>query len=152
MKMVGLTNFELEKFCKNIIGKNFLGVFPCDSFPKSLKYKKYVSFIFNLSPHYSSGSHFVAILKIKNKFIYFDSFGKICKNKYILKFLKSHTDEILCSNKIIQSKSSAFCGLFCLAFLKICQKEQKSFNFFLNQFKRTLKYNDTICLNLILDK
>lgn len=150
--MAGLTNFELEKYCKTIIGFNFLGVFPCDSFPQNFKNKKTnISCIFNLSPHYATGSHFVAILKIKKTFIYFDSFGKVCKNKSILKFLKSNTDELLCSNKVIQSKTSTFCGLFCLAFLIICQKNKKSIKFFLTRFKKSLSTNDEICLKLILN-
>lgn len=149
--MNGLTNSELEKFCKKLLGKTFLGVFPCDSYPKNItKYKSNISFIFNLSPHYQSGSHFIAVLKKKNKFIYFDSFGKPCKNKLILNFLHNFTTEMTYSNKQIQSKKSLFCGLFCLAFLKICHKNSKTLSYFLNKFSFPLYKNDKLCLNVIL--
>lgn len=150
--MNGLTNRELEAYCKKFIGKSFLGVYPCDSHPKNLKKFKNdnVSFIYNLSPHYENGSHFVAILKLKDTFYFFDSYGKLCKNKDILKFLKLYTNQLICNTKIIQAKNSIFCGLYCLAFLLTCQKNKKSMKYFVSKFSKPLKKNDNICLTLIL--
>lgn len=151
--MNGLTNKELETYGKKFLGKSFLGVYPCDSHPRDLnKLKnKSFSFIFNLSPHYEDGSHFVAILKRHKTYYYFDSYGKVCKNKDIVNFLKSHTKFLICNKKIIQDKTSIFCGLYCLAFLITCQKNKKSLNFFVSKFSKPLKSNDKICLSIILN-
>ena len=148
--MSGITNYELEKFCKGIIGKDFLGVFPCDVYPYKFKLKN-KSLIFNLSPHYEKGSHFVAILKKNKKIFYFDSFGKKCENKNIVSFLKKYTTKIYYNTKTIQSKKSIFCGLFCLAFLINCQKKKITLEKFVNMFKYPLKNNDSLCLNMILN-
>lgn len=146
----GLTNYELEKYSKKIIGNTFLGVFPSDDFPKLFSTKKNTSVIFNLSKSNESGTHFIAIFKKGKKIYYFDSFGEICKNKNILKFLKLHTNTIYCNVKKIQSLTSNFCGLYCLSFLIVCQKNNKPFSYFLKQFKPIYKKNDKIALNIIL--
>jgi hypothetical protein len=148
--MDGLTNYELEKYCKKYLGKCFIGVYPSDAQPKNFKKRKKVSVIFNLSPHYETGSHFVAILKKNNKLIYFDSFGEKCNNENIIKFLKNITSKLYFNLKPIQSKNSYFCGLFCLAFLIICQKKNKSLKHFQNLFPNSINKNDKIVLNIIL--
>lgn len=148
----GLTNYELEKFCKKIVGKHFLGVFPSDAFPNKFNNEKNSSIIFNLSKSNEKGTHFVAILKKNGKIYYFDSFGEKCTNKNILKNLKINTNIIYYNTKKIQSITSNFCGLYCLAFLIVCQKENKSMSNFLNNFKPFYKQNDKIVLKLILSK
>ena len=149
--MNGLTNHDLENFCKKILGNSFLGVYPSDAQPLTFKKRDNVSVIFNLSPHNETGSHFVAVFKKNKKIFYFDSFGKILKNKHLLKFLKPLTLTLYCNMKSIQSKKSNFCGLFCLAFLIVCQKNKKTISQFQKMFTENLKKkNDAKVLNIIL--
>ena len=148
--MAGLRNFEVEKYGKHIIGNNFLGVYPCDVEPKKFIDKKYASVIFNLSKHNEKGSHFIAVFKNKKNVYYFDPLGNSCTNKYINNFLLKCTNNIIHNSKVVQSTSSMFCGIFCLAFLNICQVKQESFPKFLNKFKPDLYKNDKIALHLVL--
>lgn len=150
--MAGLRNFEVEKYGKEILGKNFLGVFPCDATPSNFKKKRIASIIFNLSKHNQEGSHFVSVLKVNDKYIYFDPLGNPCSNKYISNFLLNCTNEVLRNTKIVQSTTSMFCGIFCLAFLKFCQNKNKSLSFFLSKFDENLELNNNIALNLVLSK
>ena len=147
----GLTNEDLEKMSKKILGNNFLGVFPCDSTPETSR-KKNFSVIFNLSKHNENGTHFVAILKTKKSLIYFDSYGKICDNKYILYFLKKHSSVYTFNNFQIQSSTSFFCGIYCLGFLLACQKLNFSLETFLNYFSTNKNCNDILITNFIVSQ
>jgi hypothetical protein len=116
--MSGLTNEYVEKTGKKILGKIFLGTFPCDLHPKT-KNKKQFCLVFNLSKHDTKGSHFIAVFASEKEIIYFDPFGKKLTNTYIKKFIKNSKigRKQITNSKCIQSCSSIFCGFFCLGFL-----------------------------------
>ena len=113
--MVGFSNQFIENVGAELIGSSFYGVFPCDAYP--IIKKKNFSIIFNLSKHDEVGSHFIALIKNEKNIYYFDSFGKKCKNSYILKFMKKFNLPILHNGFQVQDRSSSYCGLFCLFFI-----------------------------------
>ena len=148
--MAGITNGYVEKLGKKILDKYFVGVFPCDLHPVLGKKKK-MSLIFNLSKHNSDGSHFIAIYTNKNHIIYFDSFGKKCSNKYILKFINKNKKNrpIIYNRKNIQSSNSSFCGFFCLAFI-LSQKLNIPLKTHVKMYNsKNLMLNDKIVIDYI---
>ena len=135
----GLTNQELEKLTKSILGEKFLGVYPCDSTPRIID-KQIFSVIFNMSKHNENGSHFISILKKNQTVFYFDSRGKKCDNVYILNFLKHISNKYSFNNFQMQNDSSIFCGVYCLGFLVACQK----LNFQPKTYIDLFLFNDTL--------
>jgi len=146
----GLTNIELEKLSKTILGRNFLGVYPCDSFPE-IKNRKSFSLIFNMSKHNERGSHFVSVLKINQNVFYFDSYGKKCSNNFILLFLKSLSDTYFFNSFEIQPYSSIFCGVYSLGFLVSSQKFNLPVESFLSLFYLKDNINDQIVTDFIVN-
>lgn len=144
----GLTNRDLEKLCKNCI-YNFIGVYPSDSKPNKKKIKKNFSLIFNLSPHFEQGSHFIAVVKKYNKLYYFDSLNER-KNNDISEFIHSLNLRITFCQKKIQSDDSIFCGLYCLAFLLYMQNYNSTPYHFYKFFSKNKKKNDVIVKKFIL--
>lgn len=147
--MSGLKNSDLEKLLKNIIGKNFLGVYPSDIAPKSKQ--ENFCMVFNLSPHDQPGSHFVGVIKFKNKIIYFDPFGEECNEKHILNFLHLFNLQIETNRWKIQNELSIFCGIFCTLFLCVCFKDRKPLSYLQQLFPNEgLKTNDNDAVTFIL--
>jgi len=100
----------------------------------ALKGKDYIGIVFNLDPHYKSGSHWVAsFIDIpKKQYYYFDSYGMRPPNQ-VYKFMQWLTIQepelILKMNaKQFQRKESE-CGMFCLYFI-IRMLEGESFEDF----------------------
>ena len=153
--MTGLTNAYIDKFGKDLFGKEYLGCHPCDSNPRINKRKQFFSIIFNLSKHNDKeGTHFIAVYANPINIIYFDSFGKSCSNKYIKKFIKINKhNRILKMNKTpIQHLDSIYCGFFCLAFI-ISQKKNIQMKNFINVFdSKHLKKNDNIVIEFIINE
>ena len=150
----GLTNQYIETLGKRILGSNFLGCFASDVPPKTNK--KNFSVIFNLSEVNSkskddSNEHFIAIVFNNEKIMYFDSFGRKCSNKNILKFIKIRKGNrtLFENTEQVQSCSSYFCGYYCISFLIACKLKIK-LNTFLEMFdKNNLIKNDKIVVNYI---
>jgi hypothetical protein len=150
--MVGLTNNEVENLGKQLLGNLFVGVYPADSIP-NIKSMTNKSVIFNLSKHTEPGSHYIAIFFQKNKILYFDSYGKRLKNKYIRKTLKKFNFPIFYHTRSIQDTNCIFCGLFALAYLKAIQKNKMTPNNFYKMFnKPPNKENDKIVTKFLLSK
>ncbi len=91
------------------------------------KNKTKVGIVFNLDPHYKSGSHWVALfINTKNKCIYyFDSYGdKIPKGIYkFVKKIQNQSSNIgaeyaFKENKKRHQYSNSECGMFCLHFIR----------------------------------
>lgn len=146
--MNGFTNQYIEKVGKKLFKNNFIGVFPSDVFPKKIKLIP-SAIIFNLSKHYEAGTHFVSVIILKKKILFFDSLGDELKNKSIMNFIRKFKNKKkYIQFKIpLQSSRSSFCGIFALAFIKaILNKDENFFqNFeFLNDDR-----NDKIVLNYL---
>lgn len=110
---------DLEKVGKKMLGQKFLGVYPSDKIP-TLKNHEYA--ILNLDKSNESGSHWVAIAKIKNKTHFYDSFGR--KDINIIKSLKySGNGKIInTDNDAEQKKEEMNCGARCIAWLILFDK------------------------------
>jgi hypothetical protein len=150
--MSGLTNKYVEELGKKIIGKQFLGTFPCDIHPNPGRKAKF-SLIFNLSKHDTKGTHFIAIFANSKYLMYFDPLAHECDNKDILFFLNNIKGKRIIKTKFrkIQSCESIFCGFFCIAFL-LANHKNISLPIFFKQFKRTdLDKNDSIVTDFIMN-
>ena len=148
--MPGVTNGYLQDIGKEIIGKTFLGSFPCDIQPNPRR-KKTFSVIFNISKHNEKGTHFVAIFADETRLLYFDPLGNACKNKYILSFLSKHNLNRKIRKKFpkIQSNESIFCGYYCIGFI-LAMTKKISIRKFFNMFDYdNLNNNDNIIIDFI---
>ena len=104
------------------------------------KGKKKIGIIFNLDPHYLSGSHWVALfINIKEKFIfYFDSNGDPVPKqikKLITKIKKQGMEHNIKfsfdSNQGIEHQlENTECGIYCLYFIIQLLKDKKSPDYF----------------------
>ena len=152
-KMSGLTNQYVEELGKKILGKHFLGTFPCDIQP-IVDNKKMFSLVFNLSRHDSKGSHFIAIFADENNLLYFDLLGHKCENTDILQFMKKVKSKRRLRTKFqkIQDCNSIFCGFFCIAFLLSRHKNESLRHFFKNFSRRELIKNDYLVIKYISNK
>lgn len=100
----------------------------------ALEGKDYIGIVFNLDPHYKSGSHWVAsFIDIpKKQYYYFDSYGMRPPNQ-VYKFMQWLTiqepDLVLKMNAKRFQKKESECGMFCLYFI-IRMLEGESFEDF----------------------
>jgi len=100
----------------------------------ALEGKDYIGIVFNLDPHYKSGSHWVAsFINIpKKEFYYFDSYG-MRPPPQIYKFMQWLTIQepdmkLMMNGKRFQKKDSE-CGMFSMEFI-ISMLEGESFQHF----------------------
>jgi len=99
------------------VGPTFLGVFPIDKLPKSVKFNPPCSLIVNFDPSSQPGSHWVAIfIPDGDSCEYFDSYGRDPPPP-ILTFLKCQHKKILKNNKQLQSNITSTCGQMCVYYL-----------------------------------
>ena len=120
-----LTNFEIIDYFKN--EPRFNGVFSRNNLPKTIKNGAYV---INLDKYKNTGTHWV-VLFVKNKVIYFDSFGVEHTPEEVKKFIGNK--DIKTSMFRIQAYNSIMCGYFCILFIKFIFKA-KTLNDFTNLF------------------
>jgi hypothetical protein len=109
-KMVGKDTTYLDKLNevgKTLFGKKFIGVFPSNRIPR-LKNNQYV--ILNLDKEGEAGSHWVSVVKHKNKSYLYDSFGRKAK-KIIPDLLKSNNGKVINTELDAEQKKIEFdCG------------------------------------------
>jgi hypothetical protein len=96
------------------------------------------NFIINLDLSNTGGTHWVALINLKDKIFYFDPFGIIdaeIKNKIEYSLQKP----LIYNNVKIQNINEKICGPLSLAFLKEAEKikTEKQFN---DAIKEVLKY------------
>ncbi len=101
----------------------FLGVFTSDTLntiPVREKFQN-VTFIANMSPSNTTGTHFIACHVQNNVCWYFDPMGMPSSTSpdidFFLRNRYTYIIELLKEENKIQASSSVFCGFFCLAFL-----------------------------------
>ena len=78
-----LTNFEIQKYCKNELRFNV--VFSRNNLPKKMKDGAY---IINLDECANVGTHWIALFCKKNEIVYFGSFGVGYIPEEIRKFIE----------------------------------------------------------------
>ena len=133
MKPLGVTSEYLGKLATNCLDIQ-PEILPCDIFKSQSQLTNDKSFIINLQISSLPGSHFVSVVIKPDKIFYFDSLAFPLVNSYIATKLKTLKKPIYYSSKAIQGANSVFCGLFCISFLIICQKRNKSLDDFMKMF------------------
>jgi hypothetical protein len=101
---------------KNI--KTFLGVYPSDLLPHSIK-KQTGTVIINTDPHTKQGSHWLAVNfqpKSSTAF-YFDSYGQPPSDPNILSFLRRNCTVWNYNKTQLQGPTSVACGKYCCLFV-----------------------------------
>jgi hypothetical protein len=137
-----MNSIELRNYFTKNDRKMFTGVFAVDRLPQNFTLP--ASFIVNLSPQNSPGSHWISIYINKDKAgYYFDSFGVAPKIEHIIKFLKKHCTKIQYNPQQIQHLNSKKCGQFAAVYLKFRISGQSSDDF-LRLFNKNLSLNDQI--------
>jgi len=105
-----------------------------DELPIKIKYP--CSIILNNKPRSHSGEHWIAIYFDKNKrAIFFDSYGLPPEYYNLNNYIKLNSIATTFNNKRIQGDSN-YCGLYCLLFLLMINRNQisKFFTFFSDNF------------------
>ena len=75
------------------ISRSFRGTFSIDNIP--VFDDDVFSIIINLSKQNEIGTHFIAVYVLKNKIIYFDSFGNQLNDSSLKKYLKNIENPLL---------------------------------------------------------
>ena len=102
---------ELNKYCIDLFGSLFHGVYSSDNIPELTNEKKYA--IINLDTSDQPGSHWVSIIHHNNKIIFYDSFGRNSA-----KILSSLNGDILnTESDKEQGDNENNCGARCIAFI-----------------------------------
>ena len=119
-----MSNFDLLKWCKyleisinNVLSRNV-------TVPHN---HKLTIFIYNLEPHYMSGSHWVTTYVRDGVINYCDSFG-MPPFQEIVNRAKKKNLTLLHQNQQIQHLNTTTCGYFCLYFLNEMHKGNDYFN------------------------
>lgn len=133
MKKIGVTSKYLAKLAKNCLDIQ-PEILPCDIFQSESQLTVNKSFIINSQISNLPGSHFLCVLIKPEEIYYFDSLAFPILNSYIDAKLKTVNKSIKYCTQPIQGANSVFCGLYCLSFLIVCQKREKSFEEFLKMF------------------
>ena len=137
---------EIEKYLKD--QKGFLGCFASDDLPPIPKILP-ASMIINTHRKNQPGEHWLALVLTKHKCFYFDSFGAPILEETIVKYLQQKYRKVTVNNECIQHFTSAFCGLFCIAFIKNVNSKNR-YEKFISKFSLfNLLKNDNIVLNLL---
>ena len=117
-KDIPMSNFDLLDWCKylKIPIENVL------SRDQTVPHQhKLALFIYNLEPHYMSGSHWVTTYVRDGTINYFDSFG-MPPFQELVNHAKEKNLNLLHQNRQIQNLYTTTCGYFCLYFLNEMHK------------------------------
>ena len=135
--------------------RTFKGVLPCDLFLEHIKtntneLRAGDSYILNLSSSNSKGTHFVCFFVSDSQTgEYFDSYGLPSFDSNLNKAFK-HTNLEMSSFKMrLQSDTSQFCGLYCIAYLLFRQVGLPIKTFEQQFYNNKLHLNDKVTLDLI---
>lgn len=120
-----LTNHDLIKYAKKFKIPHFRGVYMRDTLPE--KVKNVECWILNHDSIKSTGTHWTALVKIKNNAWYFDSFGRLPPPLEVKKYLGPKV-EISYNYFKYQDFDTYICGQLCLNFLYHFWCEQKELN------------------------
>jgi hypothetical protein len=95
--------------------KGFKGCYYKDELPKTLKNGESIVINLDSSSTGNGGTHWTALKKTKDGYVYFDSFGMPCPEQ-----VKQLTKEakILWNSSQFQHKDSVLCGYYCVYVLR----------------------------------
>ena len=105
-----LTNFEIQKFYKNV--PRFNDVYSRNNLPKKLKSEAY---IINFDEYADVGTHWIALFCDKNGIVYFDSFGA----EHVLEEIKEFigNKNIKANNFRVQENNLVMYRYVCIGFI-----------------------------------
>lgn len=109
----GLYDYEIDVYADQFNIRNYRGV--CDrqrlpDFPW-----QYEAIIVNLDDVDNPGTHWVAMRKVRDIVIYFDSYGDLPPPKEILHYYRKY--DVFYNHRNYQNNNSVICGQLCLEFL-----------------------------------
>ena len=144
---LGITNELLYRLCKQLLSKDFYGVFSADDIPNNLAAYNSFIIIVNIATKKSTrAGHFVTIVGNSSTINYIDSYGLPCLQPHIKSFLALCYRKICYNTRQIQSFNSKYCGLYALLFACYFDKENNEGNDFQLLFHNNrLKQNDKLC-------
>lgn len=153
MSNLGVTNGYIYDLLKNKIRlPMFEDVYAANTVKVSkLRKRKQFIFIVNLSPSGAAGTHFVCIVKRGRRLHYIDSLAMPSNTSRILwERLKLFNMPIIEAYKSpIQHQSSIFCGLYCVYFACLNDRDAMPNSSGLKPFSNKtadLMRNDSICV------
>jgi len=144
-----LYNYEINDWMKKNNINNFIGCYSADNLPPIKKYPSYL--IFNYSPHWKDGTHWIAILFISPEICYYyDSLG--FPPEYLedffgydtnfYKYMKKYSKYIIYNNKINQDILSSLCGYYDCVFIYCVDKLNFDIKKFNKYMSKNLENND----------
>jgi hypothetical protein len=106
---------RIEQLLKNL--HNFQGVYSSDTLPETPSL-----FICNTDPSTKPGEHWIAIHVDKNGYgEYFDSFGRPPRKNFE-DYMNTKCLQWTFNKRCLQSRISAFCGQYCVVFVRLRSK------------------------------
>ena len=138
-----LSNFELERYARQLGIPNFRSAFMKDTLPEH-PYTVECGFV-NFNTHSQPGSHWVCYYRNKDQRIYFDSYGQITPVE-VQRYLKTGPEfqrgkEVIQRNTdIVQAPNTVVCGHLCLYVLKSLSKGE-TFQYILNGYPQSDREN-----------
>lgn len=109
----GLYDYEIKEYAAKMKIAYFRDVYDRQNLP--VRPFKYEALVLNLDDIDSPGTHWVALRKIDNIVIYFDSYGDLPPPKEIFQYLNNY--DIYYNHRNYQNNSSVICGQLCIEFL-----------------------------------
>jgi len=95
--------------------KHFLGTFAINQIPQKIKPKSF--FVCNTDPSYLSGKHWIAFIKLDDKYCeIFDSLG-VKINELLPHFNFTQKIKFIYNDNAFQSPNSKLCGKFVITFI-----------------------------------
>jgi hypothetical protein len=153
-----MDGLQIEKMIRSDkrLNKIFLGVFPRDKLPGSIK-RRPSCLIANTDTSDESGQHWVAFyFDVDGTNEYFDSYGLRPMFREFRKMLNADKLEralIKINDKRLQAKNSATCGLFCIFYLfHRSHSSTSSMEAVMSLFDSRYKRNDSIVCRFAFKK
>lgn len=109
---------ELDRKCKKLFGKRFLGVYASNELPKLKNKQMYIA---NLDRSDQPGSHWIAVYKQSGTNYVYDSFGRPSKRIFKSVFSKGGAVQDA-EYDAEQSDKEENCGLRSVVFLYMCDE------------------------------
>ena len=132
-----MSNIFINNLLKNY--KNFTGCFSKDQIPFI---ENNENIIINLNNSYEPGSHWIALKRVNNTIITFDSFGIGYLPIGIFKVYKNF--KLITNIYRIQDISSNLCGMFCILFILYDIKCKNDFIRFLTLFNSNNSFKNEL--------
>ena len=110
----------------------YLGTFSLDKMPKKIRYPS--CFILNNQKSTEGGEHWLAVYFDKNKRAeFFDSFAKPPSYYGAQEYLDKHSISVKHNKRVLQTKFTAYCGIYSILFI-IFKCKSQTLNSFLKYF------------------